>query len=53
MKRAWCRRTARLIGNGYDEAVAVLGTMPVPLTVEPDLERALDRVIAASRQARA
>jgi succinyl-CoA synthetase beta subunit len=44
--------TARLIGNGYDEAVAVLGAMPAPLTVEPDLERALDRVIAATRQGR-
>jgi succinyl-CoA synthetase beta subunit len=44
--------TARLIGNGYDEAVAVLAAMPAPLAVEPDLERALDRVIAASRQGR-
>jgi succinyl-CoA synthetase beta subunit len=45
--------TARLVGNGYGEAVAVLGAMPAPLTIEPDLERALDRVIAAARQDRA
>jgi succinyl-CoA synthetase beta subunit len=45
--------TARLIGNGYDEAIAVLAAMPAPLTVEPDLERALDRIIAAARQDRA
>jgi succinyl-CoA synthetase beta subunit len=45
--------TARLIGNGYDDAVAVLGAMPVPLTVEPDLERALDRVMTAIRRDRA
>jgi succinyl-CoA synthetase beta subunit len=45
--------TARLIGNGYDDAVAVLGAMPTPLTVEPDLERALDRVMAAIRRDRA
>ncbi len=44
--------TARLIGNGYDEAVAVLGAMPVPLVVEPDLERALDRVTAAAGRKR-
>jgi succinyl-CoA synthetase beta subunit len=42
--------TARLIGNGYDDAVAVLAAMPTPLTVEPDLERALDRAIAAMRR---
>jgi len=45
--------TARLIGNGYDEAVAVLGAMAVPLTIEPDLERALDRVIVAAGRDRA
>jgi succinyl-CoA synthetase beta subunit len=45
--------TARLIGNGYDDAVAVLGAMPAPLTVEPDLERALDRVVAAVARKRA
>jgi len=39
--------TARLIGNGYDDAVSVLAAMPMPLAVEPDLERALDRAIAA------
>jgi len=45
--------TARLIGNGYDQAVAVLAAMPVPLAVEPDLERALDRVVAATGRKRA
>ena len=45
--------TARLIGNGYDEAIAVLGAMPAPLTVEPDLERALDRIIASIGRDRA
>ena len=45
--------TARLIGNGYAEAAAVLGAMTPPLTVEPDLERALDRVVAAARTDRA
>ena len=45
--------TARLIGNGYDDAVAVLAALPTPLTVEPDLERALDRVMAAIRRDRA
>jgi hypothetical protein len=42
--------SARLIVNGYDAAVAVLAAMPMPLTVEPDLERALDRAIAAMRR---
>jgi len=45
--------TARLIGNGYDEAVAVLGAAAAPLAVEPDLERALARVIAATGRNRA
>ncbi len=45
--------TVRLIGNGYDEAVAALGAMPAPLAVEPDLERALDRVVAAAGRKRA
>jgi succinyl-CoA synthetase beta subunit len=45
--------TARLIGNGYPEAAAVLGIMTPPLVVEPDLERALDRVVAAARTDRA
>jgi succinyl-CoA synthetase beta subunit len=45
--------TARLIGNGYDDAVVVLAAMPTPLTVEPNLERALDRAIAAIGRDRA
>jgi len=45
--------TARLIGNGYDEVVAALGAMPAPLAVEPDLERALDRIVAAAGRRRA
>ena len=42
--------TSRLIGNGYDEAAAVLGAMPIPLALERDLERALDCVVAAARR---
>jgi succinyl-CoA synthetase beta subunit len=34
--------TARLIGNGYDEAVAVFAAAGNPLRVEPDLDRAID-----------
>jgi succinyl-CoA synthetase beta subunit len=45
--------TARLIGNGYAEAAALLGAMTPPLVAEPDLERALDSVVAAARTNRA
>jgi succinyl-CoA synthetase beta subunit len=34
--------TARLIGNGYEEAVAVFAAAGNPLRVEPDLDRAID-----------
>jgi len=34
--------TARLIGNGYDEAIAVFAAAGNPLRVEPDLDRAID-----------
>lgn len=33
--------TARLIGNGYDEALAILAAAGNPLQIEPDLERAI------------
>jgi len=34
--------TLRIIGNGYDEATAILRAAGNPVLVEPDLERALD-----------
>jgi succinyl-CoA synthetase beta subunit len=38
--------TARLIGNGYDEAVAVFAAAASPLRVEPDLDRAIALALA-------
>jgi succinyl-CoA synthetase beta subunit len=38
--------TARLIGNGYDEAVAILAAAGSPLLVEPDLDRAIAQALA-------
>jgi succinyl-CoA synthetase beta subunit len=35
--------TARLIGNGLDEARAVIAAAGNPLAIETDLERAMDR----------
>ncbi len=34
--------TARLIGNGYEEAIAIFAAAGNPLQVEPDLDRAID-----------
>jgi succinyl-CoA synthetase beta subunit len=38
--------TARLIGNGYDEAIAVFTAAGHPLRVEPDLDRAIELALA-------
>lgn len=38
--------TARLIGNGYDEATAILAAAGNPLRVETDLERAITAAVA-------
>ncbi len=38
--------TARLIGNGYDEAIAVFTAAGNPLQVEPDLDRAIELALA-------
>jgi len=38
--------TARLIGNGYDEAIAVFAAAGNPLRVEPDLDRAIELTLA-------
>jgi succinyl-CoA synthetase beta subunit len=38
--------TARLIGNGYHEAVAVFAAAGSPLRVEPDLDRAIELALA-------
>jgi succinyl-CoA synthetase beta subunit len=38
--------TARLIGNGYDEAIAVFAAAGHPLRVEPDLDRAIELALA-------
>ena len=38
--------TARLIGNGYDEAIAVFAAAGNPLRVEPDLDHAIDLALA-------
>jgi succinyl-CoA synthetase beta subunit len=38
--------TARLIGNGYDEAIAVFAAAGNPLQVEPDLDRAIEITLA-------
>jgi succinyl-CoA synthetase beta subunit len=39
--------TARLIGNGYDEAIAVFAAAGNPLWVEPDLDRAIELALAS------
>jgi len=44
--------TARLIGNGYDEAIAVFAAAGNPLRVEPDLDRAIDLALAPLSGAR-
>jgi succinyl-CoA synthetase beta subunit len=38
--------TARLIGNGYDEAIAVFAAAGHPMRVEPDLDRAIELALA-------
>jgi len=38
--------TARLIGNGYDEAIAVFAAAGQPLRVEPDLDKAIALAVA-------
>lgn len=38
--------TARLIGNGYEEAMSVFAAAGNPLRVEPDLDRAIDLALA-------
>lgn len=43
---------ARLIGNGYDEAVAVLAASGTALRVEPDLDKAIDFAVAPLAEAR-
>jgi len=45
--------TARLIGNGYDEAVAVLAAAGNPVRVEPDLDRAIDLALVPLTGSRA
>jgi succinyl-CoA synthetase beta subunit len=44
--------TARLIGNGYDEAIAVFAAAGTPLRVEPDLDRAMELALAPLNEAR-
>ncbi len=44
--------TARLIGNGYDDAVAVFAAAGNPLRVEPDLDRAIELALAPLAGAR-
>jgi len=44
--------TARLIGNGYDEAIAVFAAAGNPLRVEPDLDRAIELALAPLDKAR-
>jgi len=44
--------TARLIGNGYDEAIAVFANAGHPLRVEPDLDRAIELALAPLTGAR-
>jgi len=44
--------TARLIGNGYDEAIAVFAAAGHPLRVEPDLDRAIELALAPLTGAR-
>jgi succinyl-CoA synthetase beta subunit len=38
--------TARLIGNGYEEAIAVFAAAGHPLRVEPELDRAIELALA-------
>jgi succinyl-CoA synthetase beta subunit len=45
--------TARLIGNGYDEAIAVFTAAGNPLRVEPDLDRAIELALVPLTGARA
>jgi succinyl-CoA synthetase beta subunit len=44
--------TARLIGNGYDDAIAVFAAAGSPLRVEPDLDRAIELALAPLAGAR-
>jgi succinyl-CoA synthetase beta subunit len=44
--------TARLIGNGYDEAISVFAAAGNPLRVEPDLDRAIELALAPLTGAR-
>jgi hypothetical protein len=44
--------TARLIGNGYDEAIAVFAAAGNPLQVEPDLDRAIELALVPLTGAR-
>jgi succinyl-CoA synthetase beta subunit len=44
--------TARLIGNGLDEARAVIAAAGNPLAIETDLERAIDRATCNLERAR-
>lgn len=43
--------TARLIGNGYDEAIAVFAAAGHPMRVEPDLDRAIELALAPLTEA--
>ena len=45
--------TVRIIGNGYDEAMAILEAAGNPVVVEPDLERALDACLEPLAEAAA
>jgi len=42
--------TLRMIGNGLDQAHAIIAASGNPIFIETDLERALDRALAASRE---
>jgi len=44
--------TARLIGNGYDDAIAVFAAAGNPLRVEPDLDRAIELALVPLTGAR-
>jgi succinyl-CoA synthetase beta subunit len=44
--------TVRIIGNGYEEAMAILKAAGNPVRVEPDLERALDACLEPLARAR-
>jgi succinyl-CoA synthetase beta subunit len=43
--------TLRMIGNGLDQARAILADSGSSIVVETDLERAVDRALAASLEA--